>query len=46
MELQRKLISRGFKTYRDIAEIYINEKITTRDELERVLGKVDGEVWR
>jgi len=46
MELQRKLISRGFRTYRDIAEIYINEKITTRDELERVLGKVDGEVWR
>jgi len=45
-ELQRKLISRGFRTYRDIAEIYINEKITTRDELERVLGKVDGEVWR
>jgi len=41
MELQRKLISRGFRTYRDIAEIYINEKITTRDELERVLGKVD-----
>jgi len=46
MELQRKLISRGFRTYLDIAEIYINEKITTRDELERVLGKVDGKVWR
>jgi len=45
MELQRKLISRGFKTYRDIAEIYINEKITTREEIERVLGKVDGKVW-
>jgi len=46
MELQRKLISRGFKTYRDIAEIYINEKITSREEIERVLGKVDGKVWR
>jgi len=46
MDLQRKLISRGFKTYRDIAEIYINEKITTREEIERVLGKVDGKVWR
>lgn len=45
MDLQRKLISRGFKTYREIAEIYINEKITTREEIERVLGKVDGKVW-
>jgi len=45
MELQRKLVSRGFKTYRDIAEIYINEKITTREEIERVLGKVDDKVW-
>jgi len=45
MELQRKLISRGFRTYLDIAEIYINEKITTREEIERVLGKVDDKVW-
>jgi len=45
MELQRKLVSRGFKTYHDIAEIYINEKITTREEIERVLGKVDDKVW-
>jgi len=45
MELQRKLVSRGFKTYRDIAEIYINKQITNREEIERVLGKVDGKVW-
>lgn len=45
LDLQRKLISRGFKTYREIAEIYINEGVTTREEIERVLGKVDGKVW-